>query len=146
MTHRVNAAVLRIGKSLNWQSLGSPVFRWRDLKTNLFLNYFLSRFLERESYRLVRYAVRSESTIFKVAIVAFRLIDNSIGRPRGATGYFFESYWRNHNIYKYNFNLGVFRYLLQGANEHMAPLPEDVEGTIYVNRRTKTFAIGPYRN
>ena len=59
---------------------------------NLFLNYFLARFLEKESYRLVRYAVRSESRAFKIAIVAFRLITTSVGRHQMVTKPVFETY------------------------------------------------------
>ena len=92
MTHRVSTAAFKIGKNLNWHSLGSPLFRWRDLKTNLFLNYFLARFLEKENYRLVRYGLRTEKNVFKIAIVAFRLMDTSRKLPKNVTKSYYESY------------------------------------------------------
>lgn len=96
MTHRVNAAVFRIGKSLNWHSLGLPLYRFRDLRVNLFLNYFLSRFLIREHYRMVRYGVRSEARFLKISIIAFRLMDTRIGASGTFLGIggdvFFETY------------------------------------------------------
>ena len=146
MTHRVNAAVFRIGKSLNWHSLGSPLFRWRDLKTNLFLNYFLARFLEKENYRLVRYGVRSEKNILKVAIVAFRLTNTSRSLPRHVTEPSYETYWRNHQVYRNRFKLGVFRRVLQGAENPIRYPLEDAAGAIYLNESKNLFSIGPFWN
>jgi len=108
------------------------------------LNYFLARFLERESYRLVRYGVRSEKNVFKIAIVAFRIINTEIGRPRHVLKSFFESYWKDHYVYKYHFKLGVFSYALQGLEDPTTFPYDDVVGTIYLDESRKFFSIGPY--
>jgi hypothetical protein len=74
VSHTVNPSVFRLGKSLNWNLLSSPLYFSRNFRFKLVLNSLLFNFLNKYNYKLVKYAYCSEKFGLKIFLIAFRQV------------------------------------------------------------------------
>ena len=65
MTYKVSPSTYRLGYSISWSAINSPIFFYKGLRLNIFLNTYIKGFFKMQAFRLVRWFFNVETVYIK---------------------------------------------------------------------------------
>jgi len=75
--HKVSASKVRLGVSVGWLSLNSPLYFFKVFRLNIILNSYLRGFLKFFRIRLVKWFMHVEARFLKIGLITFNISRNN---------------------------------------------------------------------